>query len=82
MNLKVFVFLAFVVILPSCGGNTEEEATGTTPGAEITQVIQAGEALNSITPPPLPTGFIHDARDAVDAANDRIRATDSLVRGL
>lgn len=62
----------------SCGGPSGEDE-GTAPENGMGQVLEAGEALNSIAAPPVPTGVIRDAREAVDATNERIGAADSLV---
>jgi len=63
------------------GGETGQ-ATGTTPGAEATQAIEAQHTLTSPPVPTPPVGAIGDAREAASAANAHVHALDSIAATL
>lgn len=76
--------VAATCLLGACGGGPAEEAavqTGTTPGAEAAQAIEAQDVLTS-TPAPAPfTGAVGEAREAASAANAHVQSIDSIMSG-
>jgi hypothetical protein len=46
------------------------------------EALEAGEAVNSIAQPPVPTGAIRDAREAAGALDSRTRSVDSIVGSM
>ena len=73
---SIAVTVLAMLLQASCGG------TGNTGGQNADQgsgALGAVEALNEIATPPVPTGIIHDARDAAAAANAHVEAVDSIL---
>lgn len=82
--LHAAAIVASSCLFCACGGGPAEEAgvqTGTTPGAEAVQAMEAQDVLTS-TPAPVPfTGAVDEAREAAAAANAHIQSIDSIVSG-
>ncbi len=70
----------------ACGreqpGDEAGQSTGTTPGAEATQAIEAQNTLTSTPVPTPPVGAIGEAREAAEAANAHVAALDSIAGTL
>jgi len=77
-EIKAGLVVAVLVMLlqTSCGEPDNPE--GRTAG-QGTGLIGAVEAINDIATPPVPTGVIHDARDAAASANAHVEAVDSIL---
>jgi hypothetical protein len=75
-----------VCLALACGrepsGDEAGQATGTTPGAEAAQAIEAQNTLTSTPVPAPPVGAIGEAREAAEAANAHVQALDSIVGTL
>lgn len=87
MRPCIGVFLALAACLAlACGreqpGEEAGQVTGTTPGAEATQAIEAQNALTSTPVPTPPVGAIGEAREAAEAANAHVEAIDSIAGTL
>lgn len=77
-TIPAIVFAASLSMLlnASCGGADTSENQIQDQGSGVIGVV---EAINEIATPPVPTGVIHDARDAADAANAHAEAVDSIL---